>query len=171
MNGIQASLRGNNNPIRHIPVRSLSFLVCITLSLTCATLLVCPLQATSIQKGFGSVDKNDLVSTVKSNHVTDNTNNKNNLTSEQNVRSKYFVFPSQEAMSNQSINETKRSDAAMLSGRWSVEQSRTIASGLRSLVKEEEKSEMASIDEWTIPGNNGNEFRGRKVRSVGRSIR
>ena len=111
-----------------------------------------------MQKGFGSVDKNDLVSTVKSNHITDNTNNKNNLTSEQNIRSKYFVFPSQEAMFNQSINETKRSDAAMLSGRWSVEQSRTIASGLTSLVKEEEKPEMASIDEWTIPGNNGNKI-------------
>lgn len=140
--------------MKYISSRALFFQVC-TLSLMYVTVLVWPLQATPLQEDISNSDK---LSIGKSNQVIDNTSNKSNVTSGRNVKVEYFMFPTQEAIFNQSINDTKRSDKAMLSGAWSVEQSRAKASGLASLVREEEKPEMASTNEWKIPRVNGNEI-------------
>ncbi|HZD35716.1 MAG TPA: alpha/beta hydrolase [Nitrososphaeraceae archaeon] len=148
---------GNNNSTKYISTRTLLFHICI-LSLICANLLGWPLQAISIEQGIDSSNKNDYLGASESNQVMTYTNNKSNVTSEHVLKAKYFIFPSQEAMFNQNVIIAKKSDAAMLSGEWPVEQSRIIASGLESLVKEEDKPKMASVNEWNITGNNGNEI-------------
>jgi hypothetical protein len=47
----------------------------------------------------------------------------------------YFIFPSQKAFFGRTVNATKQGDAAMLSGKWTIQQSRAIATEFSSLAK------------------------------------
>jgi acetyl esterase len=81
--------------------------------------------------------------------------NNNSKILEQRVNS-YFIFPSQKALFGQAIiNATKESDTAMLSGKWTIQQSRAAANALLSLLKKEEQPKMKSITDYQIPTSDG----------------
>jgi acetyl esterase len=54
------------------------------------------------------------------------------------------------------VNATKRSDAAMLSGKWTIQQSRAAANALLSLLKGgAEQPKMKSITDYQVPSSDG----------------
>jgi acetyl esterase len=81
--------------------------------------------------------------------------NNNSKILEQRANS-YFIFPSQQVLFGQAIiNATKKSDAAMLSGKWTIQQSRAAANALFTILKKEGQPKMKSITDYQIPTSDG----------------
>ena len=88
---------------------------------------------------------------------TDNNNNNNNKTLEQRAKS-YFIFPSQKAFFNLGLNATKQSDAAMLSGKETIQHTRAVASTALSFTRTKASPKMTSIKDYYIPSQDGNQI-------------
>jgi acetyl esterase len=73
----------------------------------------------------------------------------------------YFIFPSLKAFFGPAavVNATKQADAAMLSGKWTIQQSRAIANEFSSLTKKENKPspQMKSTRDYYVPISDGKE--------------
>ena len=69
----------------------------------------------------------------------------------------YFIFPSQKAFFGRTVNATKQGDAAMLSGKWTIQQSRAIATEFSSLAKKLNKPspQMKSVTDYYVPTSGG----------------
>ncbi|HET7147196.1 MAG TPA: alpha/beta hydrolase [Candidatus Nitrosopolaris sp.] len=69
----------------------------------------------------------------------------------------YFIFPSQKAFFGRTANATKQVDAAMLSGKWTIQQSRAIATEFSSLAKKVNKPspQMKSITDYYVATSGG----------------
>ena len=70
--------------------------------------------------------------------------------------SNYFIFPSQKTLFEPTAaNATKNTDAAMLSGKWTIQQSRAAANAMLSLLKKGQEPNMKSITDYQIPTSDG----------------
>lgn len=72
----------------------------------------------------------------------------------------YFIFPSLKAFFGPAVvNATKQAYAAMLSGKWTIQQSRAIANEFSSLTKKENKPspQMKSTRDYYVPISDGKE--------------
>jgi hypothetical protein len=80
---------------------------------------------------------------MSSNNVTNDSSYTlpNNQSSGQ-IASNYFMYPTQKTFFGQSLNSIKEGDRLMQSSQWKPEQSRAIAEGLESSVREEDKPKM-----------------------------
>jgi acetyl esterase len=77
--------------------------------------------------------------------------------SEKQSATSYFIFPSQKAFFGRTVNATKQVDADMLSGKWTIQQSRAIATEFSSLAKKLNKPspQMKSITDYYVPTSDG----------------
>lgn len=110
--------------------------------------------------GFLQYSLATLDNSVKSsNNVTNDSNyTLPNIQSSGQIASYYFMYPTQKTFFGQSLNSIKEADRLMQSGQWKPEQSRAIAEGLKSSVREQDKPKMTSIKDYFIPGPDGNKI-------------
>lgn len=69
----------------------------------------------------------------------------------------YFIFPSQKAFLSPTVNAIRQGDAAMLSGKWTIQQSRAAADAFTSLANKGNKPSphMKSITDYHVPTSGG----------------
>jgi hypothetical protein len=58
----------------------------------------------------------------------------------------YFIFPSQKALFGPTVNAIKQGDAAILNGKWTIQQPRAIANGLPLLVKKRKQQTVTTYE-------------------------
>jgi len=90
----------------------------------------------------------DITGTSTSIGIIDNQNK---------TKTHYFIFPSQKAFFGPIINATKQGDAAILNGKWTIQQSRAIANGLSSIAKQgnSPSPQMKSITDHYVQTSDG----------------